>query len=202
MQSSLVIAWEHMSASDALERRIEREVANLEKTFGRITACRVFVEGPGATRRNGRRYSVRIKLELPRRAELVASRNPDQASEHEDAFVAVRDAFQALRRQLREHIRRHRPQSPRHDDRQHGVVSALQRANGHGYITADDGRQIYFHKNALIGGDFETVQTGAEVRFVEQEGDEGPQASSVHVFGPGSRRRLRAGRTILETDET
>lgn len=41
MQSNLTIAWEHMTASDTLERRIAREVAGLEKTFGRIIACNV-----------------------------------------------------------------------------------------------------------------------------------------------------------------
>lgn len=189
MQSNLIITWEHMTASEALERRIEREAAALEKTFGRIISCRVFVEGPSGKRRHGGQYGVRVKLELPGHGELVASRNPAQASEHEDAYVAVRDAFQALRRQLREHARKRRPASPRVDDRQHGVIARIE--NGYGFIAADDGREIYFHQNAVLDGEFDTLSKGAEVHFSEQDGDNGPQASSVRAYGAGGRKRAR-----------
>lgn len=189
MQSNLTIAWEHMTASDTLEHRIAREVAGLEKTFGRIIACNVFVEGPGRKRRNGGRYAVRVKLELPGRAEIVASRNPSQAAEHEDAAVAVRDAFGAVRRQLREHARKHRAEPPPQDARQHGVIARVLREDGYGFIAADDGGQIYFHRNAVLDNGFDALAAGAEVHFAEEEGENGPQASSVRAFGPGAHAR-------------
>lgn len=191
MQSNLSIAWRHMTASDFLEQRIAREVAGLEKTFGRITACQVTVEGPGQKHRQGGRYAVHIKLELPGRAELIVSRDPAAAAEHADAYVAARDAFQALRRQLREHARQRRASSPSRDARGRGVIARMAAEDGYGFITADDGREIYFHQNAVLDPDFASLRAGAEVHFAEADGENEPQASSVRAFGPGSRKRLR-----------
>ena len=52
-----------------------------------------------------------------------------------------------------------------------------------GFIQTKDGRELYFHKNSLLNAGFEEVEVGNEVRFVEENGDEGPQASSIRVVG-------------------
>ena len=80
MQTPLQIAWEHLEPSDFIKQRIEREVAGLEKTFGRIISCTVFVEGPGRRHRKGGLYAVRAQLDLPGGKEISASRNPPQKS--------------------------------------------------------------------------------------------------------------------------
>ncbi len=53
---------------------------------------------------------------------------------------------------------------------------------GFGRIETDDGRLIYFHQNSVLGGRFPNLKTGTQVRFAEEAGDRGPQASSVHVI--------------------
>jgi cold shock CspA family protein len=40
---------------------------------------------------------------------------------------------------------------------------------------------VYFHRNSVLHGDFERLAVGTEVRFTPQDGDEGPQASSVQI---------------------
>lgn len=184
MQTELQIAWEQMEPSDFVRKRIEREVAGLEKTFGRITACKVFVEGPGHRHQKGGLYAVRVRLTLPGGKEISASRNPPQDHSHEDAYVAIRDAFEALKRQLREEVRAWRDEVRQPDVQPHGVVSQLHAE--HGFIRADDGREIYFHRNAVLSG-FEHLRVGAEVHFAEEEGEQGPQASTVRAYGVGAR---------------
>jgi cold shock CspA family protein len=66
---------------------------------------------------------------------------------------------------------------------------------GYGFISADDGREIYFHRNAVLDNGFATLRPGAEVHFAEEEGENGPQASSVRAFGPGSRKPARLAST-------
>jgi len=44
-------------------------------------------------------------------------------------------------------------------------------------------RLIYFHRRSVVGADFDRLEIGAEVRFDEEAGDRGPQASTVHVVG-------------------
>ncbi len=52
----------------------------------------------------------------------------------------------------------------------------------YGFIETVDGREIYFHRNSLVGDTpFEALEPGAGVAFSEEAGEEGPQASSVRV---------------------
>jgi cold shock CspA family protein len=44
-----------------------------------------------------------------------------------------------------------------------------------------DERQVYFHRNSVLHGDFERLAIGTEVRFSAEDGDDGPQASSVQI---------------------
>ncbi|MFP3949457.1 MAG: cold-shock protein [Longimicrobiales bacterium] len=40
---------------------------------------------------------------------------------------------------------------------------------------------MYFHRNSLVNGDFEDMEVGTIVRFAEERGEKGPQASSVYI---------------------
>jgi cold shock CspA family protein len=62
-----------------------------------------------------------------------------------------------------------------------GWICEVDAEGDSGQIETADGRFIYFHRNSLLGGRFEELRTGTEVRFVEEAGDLGPQASTVHV---------------------
>lgn len=176
-----------MEPSDFVRQRIEREVAALEKRYGRITSCNVFVEGPGHHHRHGGLYAFRVALELPGGVHLAASRNPHADRAHADAYVALRDVFRALRRQLRDCVCAREEEAKQTPCQPHGVIERLLLDKGHGFIRADDGREIYFHKNSVLHDSFDTLRLGAEVRFSEEEGKDGPQASIVHAYGVSHR---------------
>jgi ribosomal subunit interface protein len=104
MQHELRIAFRNMDVSEALEQRIRTRVAELEQLCDRITACEVVVEMQHRHKSQGRTFQVRVDLTLPGRS-VVVRREPGVNHGHEDAHVAVRDAFDSARRQLEDHMR-------------------------------------------------------------------------------------------------
>jgi cold shock CspA family protein len=49
---------------------------------------------------------------------------------------------------------------------------------------------VYFHRNSVLLGDFEHMTVGSAVSFVEEEGERGPQASSVALLGKHRHHKL------------
>jgi cold shock CspA family protein len=129
-------------------------------------------------RRKGDLYHVRIDLTVPG-AEIVVRRDPPEDHVHEDVVVAVRDAFKAARRRLQDFARESRGQIKAHDEPPHGRVLRIFPDEGYGFLATADGREVYFHENAVLGGGFPRLRVGEEVRFLEEEGEKGPQATSV-----------------------
>jgi len=105
MQMPLQITFRNMERSPAVEADIRRHTAKLERFSDRITRCAIAVEKLHTHHRQGNHYHVRIDLTLPR-GELVANRQPDEHGAYTDVYVAIRDAFLSLRRQLEDHLRK------------------------------------------------------------------------------------------------
>ena len=61
------------------------------------------------------------------------------------------------------------------------IVSALFPEKGYGFLTTPDGREFYFHKNSVLHDKFKNLKIGMKVRFVEELGEKGAQASTVKV---------------------
>ncbi|RRQ22705.1 HPF/RaiA family ribosome-associated protein [Thiohalobacter thiocyanaticus] len=180
MQIPLELSFRNMDHSDAVETAVREKADKLEQFHSNITSCRVIVEALHRHHHKGNTYHVRVDLTLPGH-ELVASRDPGQNHAHEDVYAAIRDAFNAARRQLEALNHKQQRQVKHHEAPPHGRVHILDR--DHGRIQTSDGRDIYFHRNSLVNGEFDRLQPGDEVRFDEEMGDEGPQASSVRTIG-------------------
>jgi len=104
MPLPLRITFRHMDPSPALEARIRRKAKELEQFFDRITSCHVVVQCRHKHHQQGNLFDIRVDLSVPG-SQLIAGRNHAFDHSHEDAHVAVRDAFDAARRQLEERIR-------------------------------------------------------------------------------------------------
>lgn len=116
-------------------------------------------------------------------SEIVVNREPSEHHAHEDVYVAIRDAFRAARRQVQDAVRKRRRDVKTHQVPPHGTISVIYPAADHGWINTPQGREIYFHRNSLVGAKFEHLKVGDEVRFSEEPGDRGPQATSVQPIG-------------------
>jgi ribosomal subunit interface protein len=182
MKLPLQVVFRNMGPSDAVEAKIRERADKLDHFYEHIMSCRVLVEEQHKHHHQGNLYHVRVDLKVPD-AEIVASREPDPHHAYEDVYVAIRDAFDNVRRQLEDYVRTRRREVKAHEVPPHGRVAELVPEESYGRIRTDDGREVYFHKNSLVDGDFSHLKVGAEVRFVEEEGELGPQASTVHVIG-------------------
>ena len=180
MQTPVRITFRHVDRSDAIEAKIRERAAKLCTYYEGIVGCHVTVEAPHQHHRQGKLFSVAIDLSLPG-TELVVNRTADEHHAHEDVFVAIRDAFDAARRRLEDYARRQRADTKRHAEPPRGHVAKL--CGEYGFITTADQREIYFHRNSVVEGGFEALAVGTPVRFSEEAGEEGPQATTVHVVG-------------------
>lgn len=182
MKLPLQITFRNMDGSDAMKATIEERAGKLDKVCDRIMSCRVMVEAQHRHHQAGNLYHVRIDITVPG-DELVVSREAHDRHSHVDAYVAIRDAFDAARRQLENYARQRRQEVKFHVEPPHGRISQLFMEEGYGKIETSDRREIYFHRNSILNGDFEKLEVGAEVSFAEEQGELGPQASSVRITG-------------------
>lgn len=182
MKLPLQVRFRNMDSSDAVEARVREEAALLDTLSDKIMHCNVIVEESHKHHKKGNLYHVRIDLTVPGK-ELVVSRAPTEHHAHEDVYVAIRDAFNAMSKQLKEYTDRIRRDIKTHEVPSHGKVSELFTDKGYGTIESSDDRDIYFHKNSVLKAKFEKLEVGTEVRFAEELGDKGPQASTVTVVG-------------------
>ncbi|MGB5277032.1 MAG: HPF/RaiA family ribosome-associated protein [Gammaproteobacteria bacterium] len=181
MQIPLQITFRDMEQSDAIEKAV-REKAEKLNQFADIMSCHVVVQMINKHSHKGTLYQVLIDLTAPG-TEIVVSRDHGVDHSHEDVYVAIRDSFDAARRQLQDHHRISHQKVKAHEVPPHGRVSELFAEEGYGRIETTDGRSIYFHQNSVLNDEFAQLEIGSEVRFNEEQGDEGPQASSVQRVG-------------------
>ena len=53
---------------------------------------------------------------------------------------------------------------------------------GFGFITTASGKDIFFHRSAVVGVALEELQEGQRVSFTEGQGPKGPRAEDVRLI--------------------
>ncbi|MFO7984813.1 MAG: HPF/RaiA family ribosome-associated protein [Desulfatiglandaceae bacterium] len=168
--------------TDAIEALIEEHVSKLERFCDHITSCRVAVERRHQHQRSGQPFRVRIDMKVPPGHEVVVTKDSSEGDLHDQLQVVLREAFDAAARQLKRIDEKQRGETKRHPDQETaGFVSKLFPDEGYGFLKALDGREIYFHKNSVLHNDFDRLDIGTGVRYVEAQGEKGPQASTVDI---------------------
>jgi cold shock CspA family protein/ribosome-associated translation inhibitor RaiA len=205
MKSELQITFRNMEPSKEIEEWIRAEAAKLETLYSQLMGCRVVVELPHHHHRKGSPYHIRIDLTVPQ-GEIVVKREPSMDTRarqlgereirkqgevripHKDLRQAINDAFKAVGRRLQDYARRQRGDIKSHALLPGAHVSKILPREGYGFLTSNDGREIYFHKNSVLGRAFPRLKIGTTVRFAEEPGENGPQASTVRIV---SKRRIQ-----------
>ncbi len=175
MQSPLEITLRDIPRSEILEDQIRQKVAKLESFYPHLIGCRVLVEVPHKHKHQGRKFNVAVDITVPG-GELVVNRESDG-----DVYVALRDAFDAAKRKIEDYGRRQRGDTKLHAPVFHGKVTRLVTDESYGFIETADGRELYFDRTNLADGDFDKLEIGGEVHFLEDVGAEGLQAKRVRA---------------------
>jgi ribosomal subunit interface protein len=113
MTVPLQITFRHMDSSEAVAARIRERAEKLRRFHDRIVSCRVVVEAPHRRQRQGRLFHVSVDVTLPG-DEILCGRNSAQDQAHEDVYVAVRHAFDAVRHRVEDRARRRRGEVKSH----------------------------------------------------------------------------------------
>jgi cold shock CspA family protein/ribosome-associated translation inhibitor RaiA len=181
MQTAPELIFHDVERSTWVETYILERVQRLDRFADGITSCRVSLARDQASHQKGNRYSVMVEVRTPPNHDLAARKAKVIRDMQAQLPALINLAFGAIERQLKKTAERRRYDEKRHDGQPHGIVEKLF-DEGYGFLRAvDDDRQVYFHRNSVLHGDFERLAIGTEVRFTPQDGEQGPQASSVQI---------------------
>jgi cold shock CspA family protein/ribosome-associated translation inhibitor RaiA len=187
MQIAPEIVYHDVERSEWVESYVLERMRRLDKFAQGITRCHVTLTREQGSRQKGNRYSVMVEVRVPPQHNLAIKKEKEIREMRTQLPAVINLAFAAIERLLKKTAELRRYATKDHNDEQpHGIVEQL-RADGYGFIrTVDDNRQFYFHRNSVLHDDFERLAVGTEVRFSAEEGEQGPQASSVQIVGkPG-----------------
>jgi cold shock CspA family protein len=201
------ITFRHMETAPALEAEVRKQALALARFSDQIKSCRVVITAP-QHREYGGLIQIRIAVGLPGE-ELIVEHNPalhtdarareairrvgesEPNREHRDPAGAIHDAFEEMRRRLHSCTEKLRGQAKQHEGVSSGTVTKLSPEEDFGFLDSE-GRGVYFHRNSVLDGHFDRLRLGSRVRFVEEVGEKGPQASSVRLVRPALQGRRAA----------
>jgi cold shock CspA family protein len=124
----------------------------------------------------------------------VVAHEPDhllRKYKHPDLHHAIVEAFRIAERRLldlKEEELALRTKGGQHDSRNQslGQIAEIDGAGDFGFIMTKEGGMLYFHRNALLSGNFDDLKRGDEVHYIEDTGDTGPIASKVRIKKNGN----------------
>ena len=138
MPADVQISFRGMAASPSVEAQVRHRAEELQRFSDRITACRVMLEGAHRHHRQGKIYHVSVDLTVPG-GEVVVNREPGVDHAHEDLHVAIRDAFDAARRQLQDHMHRLDGKMKQHETPAIGRIVRVFAERDYGFLETDGG---------------------------------------------------------------
>lgn len=209
MKAPLQITFRNMQPSPAVEEWIFAAAEKLETAYPRIMRCHIVVDAPHQHRVKGVLYHVSIDLRVPG-GELVIKRAPNPRNQarqagtgkvakdleidapRKDLRLAIDAAFRTAGRRLQDYARRQSGRVKAHETVLKAHVAKIF-PGSYGFLTTEDGREIYFHKQSVLSPGFSRLRVGTPVTFVDEQGEEGTQASTVRIIGTiPSRARAKA----------
>jgi ribosomal subunit interface protein len=195
------ITYRDVDKTAAIDTLIHEKIAKLERLCDYISSCHIAIEKAHDRPKSGSPYRVRIDLTLPPSHELVADSNPAESNQYVELDTVVRDAFSKIERQLKEQTRQQREsektKSGSATDTTALVVRLFQ-ADGYGFLKSLDGEEIYFHRNSVLHDDFDRLEVGTGVRFEAEEGEQGPQATTVQIVDKPGANVGKSDQTLIE----
>ena len=188
MQAPIEIAFHNIEKADWAEDAIRDHVARLEQMFDRLTTCRVRVDQRANNSNNTIPPVVRIELSVPGHRDIVVAHEPDRLQrkfQAPDLHNAINEAFRIAERRLgqfKDQLR-DRTAAGRHEaaNGMLGQIVEITPAQDFGFLLTASGGLLYFHRNSVLIGDFDRLEVGDQIHYVEEMGDTGPIATKVRV---------------------
>lgn len=169
------------NARDAQEV-VREHASRLDSMFPDLISCRVAVERRHRRHtRSGNDHRVRVTVTLTPSHELVAVQEPDYTDSGDSLVHVIRSAFHAIERRIKDQRAVRRGDVKSHE-MELGIVVRIFPDRGYGFLrSVRYGHEVFFHRNSLLHAELDQLCAGTQVRFVEEAGEQGPQASTVQV---------------------
>lgn len=174
----LQIEGRHIEVAPEWAAEIKERVNALQKGHSDLIHVRVTITRQRHHKRADDTAEAVIVATMPARHTITARKREETVEQ------AIRSAFEALEVELKR-VREKRasrevgarlPAEP-----VRGVISKLYPDEGYGFIQPETGEEeVYFHRNAVHDMKFAELTDGMEVSFNVEEGDNGPQATTVN----------------------
>lgn len=165
------ITIRHLEKTPAIENNIREKVKKMELFFDRIESCKVVVEYQQKQQHKGKLYSVFIEALVPGK-KLIVNRRAN-----ENLYIAIRDSFAAMSKQIKDYARKTNGTVKTHPELTTGYIDRLY--SDYGFIESMDGTEYYFSSDNVLNSEFENLEEGMLVRFLEAEAGDTLQASHV-----------------------
>ena len=193
-----------------IDTLLQHQIARLERVCDYIISLHVAIEKEQGRHQAGNPY-LRLDIRVPLNHEIVVKRQsvlhgdvrtpsetetePDMATKHtllsgrkdEPLVVTIHSTFDSARRQLERLVERQRKEvKSRPQNEIMGFIEKLFRDDEYGFIRSLEGQEIYFQKNSSLHSEWERLEVGTGVRYMEEQGEKGLQASSIEIVNkPG-----------------
>ena len=167
------ITIRNIPGSPALESHIRSKSNKLRQFYDRMISCRIVVEFAQNHKHRGKIYNIHIDVMVPGK-ELVVTKKSS-----EDVYIAIRDAFFAIIRQLENHSHKRHGRVKTHSDVMHGHIARMREDEGYGFIEGTDGNEYYFSVTNVKSPRANRLMIGDAVEYIPQPVSEGWQACHV-----------------------
>ncbi len=184
------ITYRGMKKIPFVDRQIRHKAGKLTRYHDRIVSCRVAVRKEEKKEGAGGLFRVRVIVRVPPGKEVIGRYESGEVETNFSPEVAVNEAFEAVRRQLQKIKGKQQGETKFHPMQQElvGHVINLFPEKDYGFLRTKEGREMFFHKNAVLNDGFDRLAIGTGVRYFPSEGEKGPQASTVRIVDkPGVR---------------
>ena len=188
MQIPLEIAFHNVEHSDWAENEIREHVRKLENIYKRLKSCRVRVEQRAEQRASDDSAGGAHRDRIPGRKEIVVAHEPERLQrkyQRPDLHNAINEAFriaeQAIVGAQKERSEHKAARIGEEANEFRGQIAEMRPEENFGFVMTSDGRLLYFHRNAMMNGDFDRLRRGDDVSYVIADNDTGPVASSVRL---------------------
>lgn len=183
VETKPIITFRNMKPSPEVEASIHQHVEDLEKVHSRIIGCEVVLAASQKRKVTGQDFEVTVSVKIPG-PDIRVARQIGRSEALQDIKIAIHQAFDAARRELKEATRKMgRVEVKAHPPILHGTIDRLFEGEGYGFISADNNRDIYFDRDSLTTGSWDDLRVDMKVRFREEVGDKGPYAANVAAVG-------------------
>ena len=199
MQTTPEITFKGLERTTSIDKLITRGIAKLEQVCNYIISTRITVEQIQTRHRTDNPYRILIEISIRDRPDIVVERlsnkikktveDPDKINSRpvrkrngrEDALPAfIISTFDSARRELEKIIEKQRGAVKVHpQQRAQAMVEKIFRDQEYGFLRASDGQSVYFNRNSVLHDHWEHLKVGTAVRYTQEVGDKGLQASIV-----------------------